>query len=73
MVPELFLDLWLFMLYSKAGVLKLFALMLVLKCFFVYTVKPEQNDHSEKYQKMVFKTNFHLMQVKSIESILQYF
>ena len=42
------------------------------------TVKPVQNGHSQKYPKLVFKTNYCLMQVKSIAecspwSILQYF
>ena len=30
------------------------------------TVKPVLNGHSQKYQKLVFKTNYPLMQVKSI-------
>ena len=43
-----------------------------------YTVKPVYNGHSQKDQKLVFKTNYCLMQVKSIAecskgSILQYF
>ena len=42
------------------------------------TVKPVKNGHDEKDQKFVFKTNYRLMQVKSIAecskgSILQYF
>ena len=42
------------------------------------TVKPVKNSHSQKDQKLVFKTNYRLMQVKSIAecsngSILQYF
>ena len=42
------------------------------------TVKPVKNGHSQKDQKLVFKTNYALMQVKSIaecskRSILQYF
>ena len=46
---------------------------------FVYTLKPVQNGHTQKDQKLVFKTmNYPLMQVKSIAecskgSILQYF
>ena len=41
-------------------------------------VKPVKNDHSLKDQKMVFKTDYRLMEVKSIAecskgSILQYF
>ena len=44
----------------------------------VHTVKPMQNGHSQKDRKLVFKTNYRLMQVKSIaecskRSILQYF
>ena len=40
-------------------------------------VKPVQNGHSKSDQKLIFKTNYRLMQVKSIaecskESILQY-
>ena len=31
-----------------------------------YTVKPVLSCHSQKYQKMVFKTEYRLMQVKSI-------
>ena len=43
-----------------------------------YTVKPVYNGHSQKDQKMVFKTNYRLMQVKNIAEcskgrILQYF
>ena len=43
-----------------------------------YTVKPVQNGHSQKDRKLVSKTNYCLMQVKSIAecskgSILQYF
>ena len=30
------------------------------------TVKPVWNSHSQKDQKLFFKTNYHLMQVKSI-------
>ena len=39
------------------------------------TVKPALNGHSQKDKKLVFKTNYCLMQVKSIAecSILQYF
>ena len=42
------------------------------------TVKPVYNGHSQKDIKLVFKTNYCLIQVKSIaecskESILQYF
>ena len=42
------------------------------------TVKPVLSGHSQKDQKLVFKTNYHLMQVKSIAewskwSILQNF
>ena len=42
------------------------------------TVKPVRNGHSQKDQKLVFKTNYSLMQVKSIAecskgSTLQYF
>ena len=42
------------------------------------TVKPVQNSHSQRDQKLVFMTNYRLMQVKSIAecskgSILQYF
>ena len=42
------------------------------------TVKPVYNGHSQKHQKLVFKPNYRLMQVKSIAecskgSILQYF
>ena len=41
------------------------------------TVKPVLNGHSQKDRKLVFKTNYHLMQVKSIaecskRSIQQY-
>ena len=32
----------------------------------VYTVKPVLTGHSQKDRKMVFKTNYRLMQVKSI-------
>ena len=44
----------------------------------LHTVKPVSNGHSQKDQKLVFKTNFCLMEVKSIAecskcSILQYF
>ena len=44
----------------------------------LYTVKSVQNGNSQKDQKLVFKTNDRLMQVKSIAecskgSILQYF
>ena len=31
-----------------------------------HTVKPVQKGHSQKDQKLVFKTNYRLMQVKSI-------
>ena len=46
--------------------------------FGMSTVKPVQNGHSLKDQKLVFETNCRLMQVKSIaecskRSILQYF
>ena len=42
------------------------------------TVKPVQNGHSQKDRKLIFRTNYRLMQVKSIAecskgSILQYF
>ena len=42
------------------------------------TVKPALSDHSQKDRKLVFKTDYRLMQVKSIAecskgSILQYF
>ena len=42
-----------------------------------FTVKPVLNGHSQKDRKLVFKTNYRLMQVKSIAecskgSILQY-
>ena len=30
------------------------------------TVKPEENDHSQKERNLVFNTNYPLMQVKSI-------
>ena len=30
------------------------------------SVKPVLNDHSQKYQILVFKTNYRLMQVKSV-------
>ena len=45
---------------------------------FVNTVKPVKNGHFQKVQKLVYKTNYLLMQVKSIAecskgSILQYF
>ena len=33
---------------------------------FMNTVKPILNDHSQNDQKLVFKTNYHLMQIKSI-------
>ena len=35
-----------------------------------YTVKPKQNGHSQKDQKLGFKTNYRLMQVKSIAECL---
>ena len=43
-----------------------------------HTVKPSLNGHSQKDQKLVLKTSYHLMQAKSIAecsnwSILQYF
>ena len=43
-----------------------------------HTVKPVLSGHSKRRPKLVFNTNYHLMQVKSIEecskrSILQYF
>ena len=46
--------------------------------YYMCTVKPVLNDHSQKYQKLIIKTNYRLMQVKSIAecskfSILQYF
>ena len=46
--------------------------------FDILTVKPVLNGHSQKDHKLVFKTNYRLMQVKSIAecskgSILQYF
>ena len=45
---------------------------------FGYTVKPVYNSHCQKDRKLVYKTNYRLMQVKSIAecskgSILQYF
>ena len=45
---------------------------------FLITVKPVQNGHSQKDHKLIFKNNYHLMQVKSIAecskgSIMQYF
>ena len=42
--------------------------------FAIYTVKPVLNGHSKEDQ-LVFKTDYHLIQVKSIAecSILQYF
>ena len=59
---------------------KLIKLVLVLlqNTATIVTVKPVQNDHSQKDQKLVFKTNYRLMQVKSIAecskwSNLQYF
>ena len=36
----------------------------------MYTVKPVLNDHSQKEQKLVFKTNHRLMQVKRYETFL---
>ena len=47
-------------------------------CTLCCTVKPVKNGHSQKHPKLVFKTNYCLMQVKSIAecspwSILQYF
>ena len=33
-----------------------------------YTVKTVENNHSQKDQKLVFKTNYRLMQVKNIRS-----
>ena len=44
----------------------------------LHTVKPVLNSHSQKDQNLVFKTNYRLMQDKSIAecskgSILQYF
>ena len=49
--------------------------MLVIK---ICTEKPVSNGHSQKDQKLVFNTNYRLMQVKSIAecskgSILSYF
>ena len=46
--------------------------------FLLLTIKPVLSGHSNKDQKLVFKTNYRLMQVKSIAecskgSILQYF
>ena len=43
-----------------------------------YTVKPVKNGHFQIHRKLVYKTNYRLMQVKSIAecskgSILQYF
>ena len=43
-----------------------------------YTVKPDVSGHSKRRPKLIFKTDYHLMQVKSIAecskgSILQYF
>ena len=50
----------------------------LLYAYAISTVKPVQNGHSQKDRKLVFKTNYRLMQVKSISecskgSILQYF
>ena len=40
----------------------------------MYSVKPVYNGYSKKDQKLGFKTNYRLMQVKRIaECILQYF
>ena len=33
-----------------------------------YTVKPDISSHSKEYQKLVFKSNYLLMQVKSIKT-----
>ena len=46
--------------------------------YMTHTVKPVLSGHSQKDQKWVFKTNYRLMQVKSIAecskgSIMQYF
>ena len=32
------------------------------------TVKPVKNGHSQKDQKLFFKTNYHLMQVKVLQN-----
>ena len=50
----------------------------MLSPYYMYTVKIVSSGHSKKDQKLVFKTNYRLMQVKSIAecsngSILQYF
>ena len=47
-------------------------------CVFAYTVKPVLSGHSKRTPKMVFNTNYRLMQFKNIAecskgSILQYF
>ena len=34
--------------------------------FYLYTVKPVLRGHSKRRQKLIFKTDYHLMQVKSI-------
>ena len=34
-----------------------------------YTVKPALSGHSKRRQKLVFKTHYHLMQVKSIAEV----
>ena len=40
--------------------------MLKIVMYIMCTVKPVSNGHSQKDQKLVFKTNYRLMQVKSI-------
>ena len=34
----------------------------------LYTVKPVLNGHSQKHQKLVFKTNYRLMQVNLLQN-----
>ena len=42
----------------------------LLKLSMVTTVKPVLSDHSKRWQKLVFKTDYRLMQVKRIAEIL---
>ena len=52
---------------SKQGTFLLISFFLILNCLIMYTtVKPVQNGHTQKYQILAIKTNYHLMQVKSI-------
>ena len=56
----------------------MFYVILFYATLFICTVKPVKNGHSQKDQKLVFKTNYPLMQVEIIAecskgSILQYF